>query len=88
MTPRVMLRLDFENDKIRLFKILLPYMLTIAATLIAKKWNSVEIPDIREWLEKMRYMGLLCKLSAMCKYRTGQVKVKKTCNRMESFLNI
>lgn len=61
-----MLLLDFEFGKVRTSRVLTTYMLTTAAQLILKKWKSYVPPDINDWLGKMRYIGLICKILAMC----------------------
>lgn len=67
-----MLLLDFEGCKTGELKVLTANMLTVATLLISNTWKSAEIPLISEWLGKIRYMGLISKISAMGKYRTGR----------------
>lgn len=42
--------------------------------LTAAGWKSAEIPFISEWLSKVKYMGLMSKLSAICNYGAGEKK--------------
>lgn len=71
MNPRVMLLLDFEYGGVVTFKILLAHMLTAATLLIAKPWKSEKELQLMDWIEKIRYMCLVNKLTAIIIYRTG-----------------
>lgn len=64
-TPRVMLLCDFSGCKIGVLGPLLAGMLIVAAILIMSKWKLPEIPTISEWLNNIRYIDLMCKLTAL-----------------------
>lgn len=60
-----------------MFKELLTHMLTAATLLIVKYWKSDEEVTDREWIEKVKYMCLVNKLTAIIRYRAGKVNVLK-----------
>lgn len=72
-TPWVMLLGNIEDSFNDISKILLINMLAAAATLIANKWKTLEVPTLSEWLAQVRFVSLMCKLSAICGYTAGQI---------------
>lgn len=72
VNPRIMLLLDCECVRVVMFKEILAHMLTAATLLTAKHWKSEEV-TIREWIEKVKDMCLVNKLTAIIKYRTGNI---------------
>lgn len=63
---------DFTDCNIGELGVLITYMLTASILSVVGKRKSEEIPLVTEWLAKVRYLGLMNKLSAICIYRTGQ----------------
>lgn len=49
---------------------LLVHMLTVATLLIAKQWKLEEV-KATDWIEKLRTVALMSKLSARTRYRAG-----------------
>lgn len=72
-TPRVMLLGNVEDSLNGTSKILLINMLAVATTLIASKWETLEVPTFSEWLAKVRFVSLMCKHSAICAHRIGMI---------------
>lgn len=70
--PRVMLLLDFQFGGIVVRKEILEHMLPAASLLITKYWKSRKEVSLREWLEMIRYMYLISKLTAIISYRMGK----------------
>lgn len=66
-----MLLCDFTGCKVGASGVLIANMLTTATIPIVKKWKPAEIPSMNEWLSKVRYVGLMSKLTAICNYRAG-----------------
>lgn len=65
------LRHDFRRFKRKPWKIMLVHMLMAASLLIAGYWNSVSVPPVHEWREKMYPMFLMAKLTTMSKLCIG-----------------
>lgn len=63
---------DFACCKMGSSKVLMANILAAAMTLIASTWKSSDVPTVGEWLRKIRYMGPMGKLSAICSYRAGR----------------
>lgn len=71
-TPRIMLLADLVNLERDSPIILVADMLVAAATmLIASKWRTPEIPIVGTWLSKVRFMGMMAKITAICGHRAG-----------------
>lgn len=68
-----MLLFDFGDYK---HKDLLANMLTASISLLVQNWKTTKVPSKIEWLLKLRYVCLLNKLSADCKYRAGHNTLK------------
>lgn len=49
-------------------------MLIAALLLLATNWKSTTLPLVEEWISQVRYVFLMGKLSAVCRYRMGQEK--------------
>lgn len=46
-------------------------MLAAASMLIASKLKSPDLPTITEWIRKVKFVGLMAKFPAICRFRAG-----------------
>lgn len=76
--PREMLL--FDLDRSCGSKGLVAYMLSAASFLLAQKWKSQELSSTAQWLIKVRHMSLLNKLSAVSRFRVGNLIALKRYN--------
>lgn len=78
---------DFDYFGIKL-QIPIAHLLLAALVLIDKKWKTNFIPTVDEWLSRIRFLFLMCKLTAISKYRSGTIKAldlfSKQWNRIAS----
>lgn len=65
LNPRLMLLLDVDHFRLQNFAILLANLLTAASLLLAKHWKLQVVPDLIEWLAKIRFTCLMIKLLAL-----------------------
>lgn len=81
VVPLVMLLGDFRGCEFS--KTLLFNMIAAATMVISRKWKSLELPSVGEWLSKVRYIvtALMNKLSAICAYRIGDEKALYKFNK-------
>lgn len=82
--PWFLALLDFTHFKMINHRLLLANLLTAASMLIVKAWKPEGTPSIDEWTQKVQYMCLVSKLSALNNYRKGmsQAIIRYTSQRV------
>lgn len=65
-----------DTDITTSMKLLLLNLCTAATLLITYRWKSAEVLKKHQWLGKIRYILLMCKLTAIVKYKLGNDSVK------------
>lgn len=66
-TPRAILLADLVSTDMGSMRILVANILAVAIM------EDTDIPTVREWLSKVRFMGTMAKITAICRNRAGNV---------------
>lgn len=68
-----MLSIDVDNFQLDSYRALLADLLTAVSLWIANFWKLQDAQGLKDWTAKFNNIWLLSKMSAICKYRSGNV---------------